>query len=148
MKIEKWKDSGDDPESRRESSTISDFPITYDELEEAWRANYNPANKRVNKGHKKLAKSVEEAELQRLGQSNKLRPLFMWSALAITGLLVASSCFVAIWLTIFERMSNAIGVGFIVSLGVETIGIIAIIAHYLFSTPESRFLWDHQEDEN
>lgn len=152
MPFEKWED---DDESKGKSPEFRDWtrprkvkqPLNIGDLKKAWRATYEPQAKHVTKKDKKLAKSVEEAELRRLGQSNELRPWFMGVVLAIAGVLVLSSCFVAIWLTIFERMTDAIGVGFIVSLGVETIGVVAIIAHYLFATPDSNLLDEENRQE-
>lgn len=153
MAVEKW-DEGSDPtghlsehRSRPESQTAK-YPIKTEELQNAWCATYEPQAKNVAKKDKKLAKSVEEAELRRLRQSNELRPWFMGVVLAIAGVLVLSSCFVAIWLTISKQMTDAIGVGFIVSLGVETIGVVAIIAHYLFAVPDSNLLdEEHRQEE-
>lgn len=137
MTPEKWDDS-EDPKTPISTDTApSRDQAAEDSL---WHKKYEPLDKNVDKDDKKLAKAVEEAELQRLGQSNELRPWFMAVVLTIAGVLVLSSCFVAIWLTIFQRMTDAIGVGFIVSLGVETIGVVAIIAHYLFATPDSNLL--------
>ncbi|MBK4179763.1 hypothetical protein GWP26_02325 [Corynebacterium macginleyi] len=153
MRFEKWEGSdnsesqppeaGDQTQSRKDKQ-----PSEGGGLEKAWSATRNTKqSKRLKNKDRKLAKSVEETELQRLGQSNKLRPWFMGVALAIAGILVLSSCFVAIWLTIFQRMTDAIGVGFIVSLGVETIGVVAIIAHYLFATPDSSLLDEKNRQE-
>lgn len=138
MPFEKWDDSSERKVQPPETGTRTNprqikRPLNIDDLKNAWRATYEPQAKHIAKKDKKLAKSVEEAELRRLGQSNELRPWFMGAVLTMAGILVASSCFVAIWLTIFQRMTDAIGVGFIVSLGVETIGVVAIIAHYLES---------------
>lgn len=144
MTLEKWDDSEDTKTSASTDTHPSSDRAVEDRL---WYAKYKPLDKNVDKDDKKLAKAVEEAELQRLGQSNELRPWFMAVVLTIAGVLVLSSCFVAIWLTIFERMTDAIGVGFIVSLGVETIGVVAIIAHYLFATPDSNLLdEDHRQE--
>lgn len=152
MPFEKWDDSDNPksqpPEDRDQAQSRKDKqPSNIGDLKRAWRATYEPQSKHVAKKDRKLAKSVEEAELQRLGQSNELRPWFMGVALAIAGVLVLSSCFVAIWLTIFQRMTDAIGVGFIVSLGVETIGVVTIIAHYLFATPDSNLLDEENRQE-
>ncbi len=153
MPFEKWEDNdepkGKPPEFRGWTQPRKvKWPLSKGDHKNAWLATYEPQVKHVTKKDKKLAKSVEEAELRRLGQSNELRPWFMGVVLAIAGVLVLSSCFVAIWLTIFERMTDAIGVGFIVSLGVETIGVVAIIAHYLFATPDSNLLdEEHRQEE-
>lgn len=153
MPFEKWDNSD---ERKGQSPEVGELakprkvkqPLNLGDLKQAWSATYEPQAKHVEKKDKKLARSVEEAELRRLGQSNELRPWFMGVVLAIAGILVLSSCFVAIWLTIFQRMTDAIGVGFIVSLGVETIGVVAIIAHYLFATPDSNLLdEEHRQEE-
>lgn len=152
MPFEKWDDSDNPksqpPKDRDQAQSRKDKqPAKKDDLEKAWSAPYQIRSKDVTKKDRELAKSVQETELQRLGQSNQLRPWFMGVTLTIAGVLVLSSCFVAIWLTISQRMTDAIGVGFIVSLGVETIGVVAIIAHYLFATPDSNLLDEENRQE-
>lgn len=97
-------------------------------------------NKKLQSNDRKLAKSIEESERDRLAQANKLRPWFMGISLALAAAVVLSSAFTMVWLTLKGELTDPIGVGFIVSLAIEVVGIIAIIAHYLFSTPDSKLL--------
>lgn len=156
MTFEKWSGEPDEPntnESKGATDPESDHKVSTPsrqqdtKLPDAWGVPYTPEDKDVNRGDRRLAKSVEEAELQRLGQSNKLRPWSMGVSLLLAAALVFTSCAVALTLASQGKMTDAIGVGFMVSLSVETIGVVAIIAHYLFATPDSKFLENNHKTE-
>lgn len=103
-------------------------------------------NKKLKSDDRKLAKSIEEAERERLAQANGLRPWFMGVSLFLAAVVVGASAFTMVKLTLTDNLTDPIGVGFIVSLAIEVIGIIAIIAHYLFSTPDSKLLDQKRDD--
>lgn len=110
-----------------------------------WLSTFSPVDKSLGERDVRLARHVEEAELARLTQSNELRPVFMWAAIVLVGIIVLTSSFAVVWLTVAGRLTDPIGVGFTVSLGVQVVGIMAIIAHYLFATPESKLLSNNPE---
>lgn len=106
----------------------------------AWDKAFRQTDKSVQSQDKKNAKSVEEAELERLTQSNKLRGPFMYITLAMVSAIIAVSSFVVGVLAWRGELETPMGVAFTVTLGVEVVAILAIIAHYLFSIPESYLL--------
>ena len=111
-----------------------------DELNEAWVTPFKKTDKHVQRSDKRNAKSIEEAELERLTQSNKLRGPFMYTALAMVFTIIVISSIVVVALTFRGELETTMGVAFSVTLGIEVVGILAIIAHYLFSVPESYLL--------
>lgn len=106
----------------------------------AWNSLFEKNDKRVKPADKKNASSVEDTELERLSQTNKLRGPFMYSALVMVATIIIVSSIVVIALTFRGELETPMGVAFSVTLGLEVVGILAIIAHYLFSVPESYLL--------
>ncbi|WP_313546507.1 hypothetical protein [Corynebacterium sp.] len=108
--------------------------------QEAWVSKFEKFDKRVKSRDKKKATSIEETELERLSQTNKLRGPFMYIALGMVGVIILVSSVVVLRLAWLGQLETPMGVAFTVTLGIEVVGILAIIAHYLFSVPESYLL--------
>ena len=85
---------------------------------------------------KDQANKLDEIEHDRLKQANALRQKFFYFGVGITIGCVVTSCFVSIALVFRGEMTPGITTVFITGLTVEVIGIIAIIAKYLF--PENQ----------
>lgn len=85
---------------------------------------------------KDQANKLDEIEHDRLKQANALRQKFFYFGVGITIGCVVTSCFVSIALVFRGEMTPGIATVFITGLTVEVIGIIAIIAKYLF--PENQ----------
>ena len=85
---------------------------------------------------KDQANKLDEIEHDRLKQANALRQKFFYFGVGITIGCVVTSCFVSIALGFRGEMTPGIATVFITGLTVEVIGIIAIIAKYLF--PENQ----------
>lgn len=66
-------------------------------------------------------------------QFNSLRPILFWFGIAVSGICVLVSIILAAAMYFCSsNMSDAVAIAFISGLTVETLGIIAIIAHSLF----------------
>ncbi|MDO4888128.1 MAG: hypothetical protein Q3979_05435 [Actinomycetaceae bacterium] len=74
-----------------------------------------------------------ELEHDRLEQANNLRHKFFYFGIGMTTACVCTSCFVAIALVFRGEMTPVIATAFITGLTVEALGIVAIIAKYLYS---------------
>ena len=85
---------------------------------------------------KDQANKLDEIEHDRLKQANALRQKFFYFGVGITIGCVVTSCFVSIALVFRGEMTPGIATVFITGLTGEVIGIIAIIAKYLF--PENQ----------
>lgn len=75
---------------------------------------------------------TELAEANRLDQANNLRQKFFWFGVVAASTCVLTSCYMAIHLTVFNMITASTVVVFISGLTIEVLGIIAIIANYLF----------------
>lgn len=75
---------------------------------------------------------MRDAEAVRVEQANKLREWFFIAGIALAGACVKTSIFISSWLTVTNRMTDTIAVAFITGLTVEVVGIVAIMAKYLF----------------
>ena len=75
---------------------------------------------------------TELAEANRLDQANNLRQKFFWFGVVAASTCVLTSCYMAIHLTVFKMITAPTVIVFISGLTIEVLGIIAIIANYLF----------------
>ncbi len=75
---------------------------------------------------------MRDAEAVRVEQANKLREWFFIAGISLAGACVATSIIISIWLTCTNRMTETIAVAFITGLTIEVVGIVAIMAKYLF----------------
>ena len=102
-------------------------------------ADYSPINLEtlINASVEELAgedvRNSESAADVREEQFNSLRPLLFRFGIIVSGLCVVTSVFLALAMHFCSsNMSDAVAIAFISGLTVETLGIIAIIAHSLF----------------
>jgi hypothetical protein len=89
----------------------------------------------LNKDTEDLADAVDRTELaeaNRLDQANNLRQKFFWFGVVAASTCVLTSCYMAIHLTVFKMITAPTVIVFISGLTIEVLGIIAIIANYLF----------------
>ncbi|MHA5283546.1 hypothetical protein [Corynebacterium sp. CQ3829_602738] len=113
-----------------------------------FRATYEQSPAEVKREDKRLAKSFEQAEIDRFNQSNKLRTPFMASALGMAGLLVLSLSVCMVVLALKGNLDPQLGIAISVSFAGQVIGIVGIVAHYLFSTPRTHFDKQSSDDED
>jgi hypothetical protein len=89
----------------------------------------------LNKDTENLVDAVDRTELaeaNRLDQANNLRQKFFWFGVVAASTCVLTSCYMAIHLTVFKMITAPTVIVFISGLTIEVLGIIAIIANYLF----------------
>ncbi|RAL32874.1 hypothetical protein [Rhodococcus sp. AQ5-07] len=93
------------------------------------RSNVHVANR-----DRRTAKGFEDIEKDRLQQATKLRPWFFGLAAVLAAVAVGTSSAMVCGVVFGGRqISDALGVAFISSLAVETLGILTIVGTYLFS---------------
>lgn len=101
----------------------------------------NAVDKKYSKDDANFVKEkFAEIEEERLKQANRLRTCFVTFALIDVGIIILVSSIVVIILTFKGQLTAPVSVAFISTLGIEVIGILAIVARYLFSTPHSPFM--------
>lgn len=113
-----------------------------------FQAPYKQSPAEVKREDKRLAKSFEQAEIDRFNQSNKLRTPFMASALGMAGLLVLSLSVCMVVLALKGNLDPQLGIAISVTFAGQVVGIVGIVAHYLFSTPRTHFDKQSSDDEN
>lgn len=87
---------------------------------------------RTDETDSELDEEMQNMEVKRLEQALGLRETFFWFGVASASVVVLASCIVAVWLTETRQMTSAIAVAFFTGVAVEVLGIVAIIANYLF----------------
>ena len=84
-------------------------------------------------------KSKDVLQRDALAQFNKLRPILFWYGLGAAGLCVLVSLVIAVWWHVAgSKLDTTVAVALISGLTVESLGIIAIIAHALFPSNEKQ----------
>ncbi|NKR24009.1 hypothetical protein GS479_01235 [Rhodococcus hoagii] len=92
----------------------------------------------IKRKDKKAVKAFEDIEKDRLQQANSLRPYFFGIAAILALIAVGTSSAMVCGVVFGERKINdALGVAFITSLAVETLGILTIVGQYLFKHPQT-----------
>ncbi|WP_172120178.1 hypothetical protein [Actinomyces faecalis] len=91
-----------------------------------------PVGKVAERVAKRADERMRDAEAVRVEQANKLREWFFIAGISLAGACVATSIIISIWLTCTNRMTETIAVAFITGLTIEVVGIVAIMAKYLF----------------
>lgn len=87
----------------------------------------------VGEDAQKLLKAIHTLEYTRLDQAQQFRTFFFWSALAFALVSVLASVFIVISTHIFgTQLATEVSVAFFASVTVEVLGLMAIIAAYLF----------------
>jgi hypothetical protein len=79
-----------------------------------------------------LARELQQAELERRKQQNRLRSIFFWVASGLAGATVLTSVVMVIVVLAGADIEAAVAVAFISGLAVETVGVLAVMAGYLF----------------
>lgn len=135
--VDAEKDKSKDKQVRRMSGTESNPKL----LE--WLALQDTTALRtdvhVTAKDRKAAKNFEDIEKDRLEQATKLRPWFFGLAAGLALLAVLTSSAMVIGVVFWDRkISDALGVAFVSSLAVETLGILTIVGTYLFSHPPAK----------
>lgn len=91
---------------------------------------------KISNEDKQAAKKFEDIEKDRLEQAHALRPVFFWLAAALAGIAVATSAAMVLGVVFWNRtISDGLGIAFITSLSIETLGILALVGRYLFTQP-------------
>lgn len=79
---------------------------------------------------------IDAEELKRHRQANRLREALFWFGLVLASITVTTSAFIAIWGTVVSTaLATPAMVAFVSGLSVQTIGILWVMARYLFSPP-------------
>lgn len=112
-------------------------PYNLDRLYEFLDGSPGNLEKLINASVEELAgedvRNSESAADVREKQFNSLRPWLFRFGIIVSGLCVVTSVFLALAMHFCSsNMSDAVAIAFISGLTVETLGIIAIIAHSLF----------------
>lgn len=86
-----------------------------------------------------LARRITAAEASRLEQANTLRSHFFNLSSLLAKITVATSAAMVLGIVFFGlEISDGVAIAFISGLAVETIGILAVMAGYLFPRPRSQ----------
>ncbi|MBB4072031.1 hypothetical protein [Canibacter oris] len=100
--------------------------------------NSEPGPKDVKLDSKSLEFNAKDAKarakVNELEQNNKLRMIFMFALLLLVFLTLSAAGFVVVCQTIREVISDRVIIAFISGITIQTLGILTIVAKYLFST--------------
>lgn len=79
---------------------------------------------------------IDDEEAKRHEQANRLRVPFFWFGIVLASVCVATSGVISVWGTVGgSQLAAPAMVAFISGLSVQTIGILWVIARYLFTPP-------------
>ncbi|MEO5663746.1 MAG: hypothetical protein ABIR39_10710 [Nocardioides sp.] len=81
-----------------------------------------------------LAWNLQQAKLTRLEQANTLRNRFFVLASSLAGLTVLTSVVLVLGVLFGADVPTGVAIAFISGLAIETVGVMAIMAGYLFPT--------------
>lgn len=84
------------------------------------------------KGHEDQVIRRAELENDEYESANKHRKIFLWFAVAITGLPIVASSVGFFWMVAANRMTDAVAIAYFTSVVVEVIGLVLVLANYLF----------------
>ena len=79
-----------------------------------------------------LAHSIRVEDLRKKTQANDLRNLFFWLAAGLAAVTVLTSAGLVISVLAGAEIDGTVAIAFISGLAVETVGVLAIMAGYLF----------------
>lgn len=79
-----------------------------------------------------LGQQLRRQELRRLTQANDMRDKFYWLAAWLAIATVATSVGLVVAVLAGRSIDSTVAVGFIAGLAIETVGVLAIMAGYLF----------------
>lgn len=90
----------------------------------------------IKREDRKTAKNFDDIEKDRLSQAHWLRPVFFVLAAALAIVAVGTSSAMICGVVFGQKnISDGLGIAFVSSLSVETLGILALVGRYLFTLP-------------
>lgn len=86
------------------------------------------------KGHEREVLRRAKLENDEYDSANKHRKIFLWFAVVVTSIPIAASSFGFVWMVITRQMENSSGIAiaYFSSVVVEVIGLMLVLANYLF----------------